>query len=172
MPQDSRKSLPYVIIETGGKQFKVRADRRVRVPSLAGEVGDRVTFDRVLFASSGEGPTVGAPTLAGGAVTAEIVGHGRGKKVVVFKYKRRHRYRRKTGHRQGYTEVAILDLGLEGGRAEGLRDASRPAAAGADEEDEAEGKGRQVGPYVCQECGRGFATERGLQQHRAKAHAE
>ena len=167
------KDLVYAIIETGGKQFKVRPDRRVRVPSLAGKVGDRVTFDRVLFASSGAGATVGAPTVDGATVTAEIVGHGRGKKVVVFKYKRRHRYRRKTGHRQGFTEVAIVDMALEGGtRVEGRKAEARSAPTAAGEEEETAGKSRQVGPYVCQECGRGFATERGLQQHGAKAHPE
>ncbi len=154
----NEKSMPtaYAIIETGGKQFKVRPDRRIRVPSLGGEAGDRVTFDRVLFTSDGETAAVGAPTVSGATVTGEIVGHGRGKKVVVFKVKRRHRYRRKTGHRQDYTEVAILGLALG-------------EAGGAQRQ---EGQGRQVGPYVCEDCERGFATVRGLQQHRVKAHLQ
>jgi large subunit ribosomal protein L21 len=158
MAHEKPTSSVYAIIESGGKQFKVRPDRRVRVPSLQGEVGERVTFDRVLFASGGDGSSVGAPTVTGATVTGEIVGHGRGTKVVVFKYKRRHRYRKKTGHRQGYTEVAILDIaaGEVGG-------AQRPEGAAPE---------RQVGPYVCEDCGRGFATERGLHQHRAKAHVE
>ena len=156
MANEKSTSTAYAIIETGGKQFKVRPDRRIRVPVLAGEAGDRVTFDRVLFTSNGETASVGAPTVAGATVTAEIVGHGRAKKIVVFKVKRRHRYRRKTGHRQDYTEVAIMGLAL--GTATGtLRE---------------EGQGRQVGPYVCEDCKRGFATVRGLQQHRAKAHAD
>jgi len=176
-------SSAYAIIETGGKQFKVRRDRRIRVPSLPGEVGERVTFDRVLFAFDGESTSIGAPTVEGAAVTAEIVGHGRGKKIVVFKFRRRHRTRKKTGHRQDYTEVAIVDLGLgDGGGDRAPARASRPAARASEAEkgaepeeigsDVLEGRTRQVGPYVCEECGRGFATERGLQQHRAKAHLQ
>jgi len=156
MANEKSTSSAYAVIETGGKQFKVRPNRRIRVPALGGEAGQRVTFDRVLFTSDGQTASVGAPTVSGATVTGEIVGHGRGKKVVVFKFKRRHRYRRKTGHRQDYTEVAILDLALG-------------AATGAAS---AEAEGRQVGPYVCEDCRRGFATVRGLQQHRVKAHAD
>ena len=107
-----KSTAAYAIIETGGKQFKVRRDRRIRVPALAGQAGDRVTFDRVLYSSDGDRAAVGAPTVQGATVMGEIVGHGKDRKVVVFKVKRRHRYRRKTGHRQAYTEVAILDLAL------------------------------------------------------------
>jgi large subunit ribosomal protein L21 len=150
-----KSGVAYAIIETGGKQFKVRPERRIRVPALAGEAGDRVTFDRVLFTSDGEQASVGAPTVSGATVTGQIVGHGKSKKVVVFKVKRRHRYRRKTGHRQDYTEVAILDLALG--------EATHPHEAA---------EARQMGPYVCETCGRGFATVRGLQQHRGKTHPE
>lgn len=156
----------YAIIESGGKQFKVRRDGRVKVPSLQGEPGDRVTFDRVLCASDGDALRVGTPHLEGVRVTGEILRHGRGKKIVVFKMKRRHRYRRKTGHRQGFTEVAITSLGLQGGDERSGPDAE--SEIGTTQEPEA--AGRQVGPYVCDQCGRGFATERGLQQHRGKAH--
>jgi large subunit ribosomal protein L21 len=173
----------YAIIETGGKQFKVRRDRRVRVPSLAGDVGERVTFDRVLYVYDGRDGAVGVPTVEGAAVTGEIVAHGRGKKVVVFTFRKRHRTRKKRGHRQDYTEVAIVDLGL--GETGGERRAARAAGSAGrrpstEVETEAEevggdlpeGRGRQTSPYVCEECGRGFATERGLQQHRAKAHVD
>jgi large subunit ribosomal protein L21 len=163
----------YAIIESGGKQFKVRRDQRVRLPTLAGAVGDTVSFDRILYASDGEKATAGNPLLQGVKVVGEIVGHGRGRKIVVFKYKKRHRYRRKQGHRQGFTEVAIRELELAGARP----GPGRPPA-GLEERESLEigtrpegGAKRQVGPYVCEECGRGFATERGLQQHRGKAHA-
>lgn len=162
----------YAIIETGGKQFKVRRDARICIPSIGGEVGERVVFDRVVFASDGERITAGTPVLDRAKVVGEIVRHGRDDKITVFKYKRRHRYRRKQGHRQGYTEVAITGLELEGGPA--APDESSPEAddiaAGEIGTGGPDAGGRHVGPYVCEECGRGFATERGLQQHRAKAH--
>lgn len=176
----------YAIVESGGKQFKVRRDGRVRVPRLDGEVGDRVTFERVLYvaaeASSGgdEAPgSFGRPFVGGARVVGEIVRHGRGPKIVVFKYKRRHRYRRKRGHRQDFTEVAIRELALgdggaaagEGGDSAGEHRQS-PEVPLPDTAGESEAGARQVGPYVCEDCGRGFATERGLQQHRAKAHVE
>jgi large subunit ribosomal protein L21 len=145
----------YAIIESGGKQFRIKPDGRVRVPSLPGEVGERVTFDRVLYVSDGEQTRVGAPLVDGVRVLGEIVGHGRDKKIVVFKYKRRKRYRLKRGHRQGYTDVAITGIELAGAEEIGTA---------------AERDTVQAGPYVCEECGRGFATERGLQQHRVKAH--
>lgn len=160
----------YAIIESGGKQFKVAPDRKVRVPSLTGEPGDRVTFDRVVFAADGDRITVGNPLVAGVTVTGEIVRHGRGPKIVVFKMKRRHRYRKKTGHRQGFTEVSITGLELGEARQGGPgEDADQVEELGSRQ---GEGRARQAGPYVCESCGRGFATERGLQQHRAKAHVE
>ncbi|MFN2433169.1 MAG: 50S ribosomal protein L21 [Gemmatimonadota bacterium] len=166
----------YAIIETGGKQFKVRRDGRVRVPSLTGEVGDRVTFDRVLCASDGGDLRVGAPLVQGVRVVGEIVRHGRGKKIVVFRMKRRHRFRKKQGHRQDFTEIAIRELALDEDEPERRADeAGTPPPSSKDEElgaEQSSGPARQVGPYVCDDCGRGFATERGLQQHRAKAHVE
>lgn len=177
----------YAIIESGGKQFKVERNRRVRVPSLAGEVGDEVTFDRVLYASDAGRVRLGSPLVEGVKVIGEIVSHGRGPKVTVFKFKRRHRFRKKQGHRQGYTEVAItgLELGRErrdsSPKPETERDSEErqivdtggaPGGGEPGGEGAAGGGARQLGPYVCEGCGRGFATERGLQQHRAKAHVE
>ncbi|MBA2565855.1 MAG: 50S ribosomal protein L21 [Gemmatimonadetes bacterium] len=153
----------YAIVESGGKQFKVRRDGRVRVPSLVGEPGERVTFERVLCASDGSNLRIGAPTLEGVRVVGEIVRHGRAKKIVIFKFKKRHRYRKKQGHRQDFTEVAITELALDR-NGEGRPAVEEEIGTGVERES------RQVGPYVCEECGRGFATERGLQQHRAKAH--
>jgi large subunit ribosomal protein L21 len=132
------------IIETGGKQFAVAPQKRIRVPSLVGEPGDTVTFDRVLYAADEGGVQVGAPVVEGARVTAEILRHGRGKKIIVFKYKRRKRYSRKTGHRQNFTELRVTDI-----------------AIGSEEE---------TGSFVCEECGKEYKTERGLAQHRAKTH--
>ena len=100
------------IIETGGKQFKVAADTTIRVPSLAGEPGDTITLDRVLYAADGDAVHIGTPVVAGASVEAEIVKHGRGRKIIVFKYKRRKRYRRKQGHRQNFTELRITDVNI------------------------------------------------------------
>ena len=129
------------IIETGGKQFAVAPQKRIRVPSLAGEPGETVTFDRVLYAADEGGVQVGAPVVEGARVTAEILCHGRGKKIVVFKYKRRKRYSRKTGHRQNFTELRVTDIAIG-----------------------------EAGTFVCEECGKEYKTERGLVQHRAKTH--
>ena len=87
--------------------------RKLQIPSLAAEPGARIPFDRVLLGSDEHGVKAGTPTLPGATVTAEVLRHGRGKKIVVFKYKRRKNYARKQGHRQGFTEVRIdaVDLG-------------------------------------------------------------
>jgi large subunit ribosomal protein L21 len=171
----SRELAMYAIIETGGKQFRVSPDGRVRVPSLPGSAGDRVTFERVLVVSAGaeDDLRLGNPHVAGARVVGEIVGHGRGKKITVFKYKRRHRYRRKIGHRQGYTEVAITAVELAGADREGSRAEASWSDAPTDAGTPGSGEGTSggVGPHVCADCGRGFASERGLHQHRAKAHA-
>ncbi len=103
----------YAIIRSGDKQFRAEPGRTIRVPSLAAEVGGTVTFDEVLLAGGGDdGVKVGAPTLEGAAVTGEVVAHGKGDKIVVFKWKRRKNYRRKQGHRQKYTEVRIDEIRL------------------------------------------------------------
>ena len=99
--------MSYAIFRTGGKQFRAEKGRTLRVPLLAAEPGASVTFDEVLLAHSGDKVVTGAPLIEGAAVEAQIVGHGRDKKIVVFKHKRRKNYRRKTGHRQDFTEVRI-----------------------------------------------------------------
>lgn len=100
----------YAIIRSGDKQFRAEPGRTVRVPSLSAEVGDTVTFDQVLVASTDDGMSVGAPTVAGATVTGEVVRHGKDKKVIIFKWKRRKNYRRKQGHRQKFTEVRIGEI--------------------------------------------------------------
>ncbi len=100
----------YAIIRTGDKQFRAEPGMTLRIPSLDAEVGDAVTFDEVLVASSDSGVAVGTPTLEGAQVLGEVIGHGRDKKVIIFKWKRRKNYRRKKGHRQGFTEVRISEI--------------------------------------------------------------
>jgi len=102
----------YAIIRTGGKQFRAEAGKTIRVPSLMAEPGDQVTFDDVLVAGTDDGLKVGTPTVAGATVTGEVVKHGKEKKVIIFKWKRRKNYRLKKGHRQDFTEVRIGDIKL------------------------------------------------------------
>ena len=104
--------MPYAIIKTGGKQFRVEPGRTYRIPSLVGDAGTGVEFNEVLLGSDGNNVRTGVPVLKGAKVTGEIVKHGRGEKIVVFKHKRRKNYARKRGHRQGFTEIRINDISL------------------------------------------------------------
>lgn len=102
--------MSFAIIKSGGKQFRVEKDAKVRVPSLKSEVGASVEFE-VLAKGDGQATTLGAPAIEGVKVTATVVDHGRGPKIVVFKKKRRKHYKRTKGHRQGYTTVKIDLIG-------------------------------------------------------------
>ena len=100
----------YAVIQTGGKQYRVKSGEQVRVELLAAEVGAAVSFDRVLMLGEGEGARVGAPFVAGAAVKATVVSHGRGEKLRIFKMRRRKHFQKTQGHRQNYTEVRIDDI--------------------------------------------------------------
>jgi large subunit ribosomal protein L21 len=100
----------FAIIETGGKQYTVRPQDLVRVEKLDAEVGDRVEFDRVLLVSTDEGVTVGRPHVPEAKVVGRITQQGRGKKILVQKFKRRKKYRRLLGHRQAFTGVLIDEI--------------------------------------------------------------
>lgn len=102
----------YAIVEIGGKQFKAAEGDRLYVPRQKAEVGDTLTFDRVLLVSGDDGVSVGAPTVSGASITAEVLDHVKGDKVIVFKKKRRKGYRVKNGHRQPYTHVKIGSLSV------------------------------------------------------------
>ena len=104
--------MPYAIIRTGGKQFRAEPGKTIRIPSLMGEAGTRVEFNDVLLGSDGDTIHTGVPALSGAQVTGEIVKHGKGDKIVVFKFRRRKNYAKKQGHRQGFTEVRINDITL------------------------------------------------------------
>ena len=97
----------YAIVDSGGKQYKVREGEILRVEKLTGEVGDSISFDRILMFSDGENVNVGTPLLEDVAVSGHIAEQGKAKKIIVFKYKRRKRYRRKRGHRQQFTAVKV-----------------------------------------------------------------
>ena len=96
----------YAIIATGGKQYKVAEGDVIKVEKLGVEAGETYTFDQVL-AVGGDELTVGCPTVAGATVSATVMNEGRGKKVIVYKYKRKTGYHKKNGHRQAFTQVKI-----------------------------------------------------------------
>jgi len=99
----------YAIIETGGKQYRVAEGTELRVETLSAEVGNEVTIDKVLFIGGGS-PVAGKPYVESAKVTAEVLGHGRGDKILVFKKWRRNDSRRLQGHRQDYTTLKIKTI--------------------------------------------------------------
>jgi large subunit ribosomal protein L21 len=100
----------YAVIKSGGKQYRVAPGDQLKLESLAGEPGAVVSFDEVLMVANGDSVKVGAPTVAGGVVKAEIVGHGRGDKIRIIKHRRRKHYHKEQGHRQNYTQVKITEI--------------------------------------------------------------
>ena len=108
----------YAVVNSGGKQYKVQKGEVLRVEKLSGDVGSSVTFDRVLMFSDGENVSVGQPLLDGVSVEGHIVEQGKAKKIIVFKYKRRKRFRRKNGHRQEFTAIQIDSINAKGAKAE------------------------------------------------------
>ena len=104
--------MSYAIIRTGGKQFKVEPGKKYRVPTLQGEPGGKIEFTDILLGNDGKAVKGVDKQLAKAKVTGEIVRHGKGDKIVVFKMKRRKNYAKKQGHRQGFTEVKINDINL------------------------------------------------------------
>ncbi len=97
----------YAVVATGGKQYKVQEGETLSVEKLPGEVGSQVAFDRVLMFSDDENISVGKPVIENAVVSAHIIEQGKARKILVFKYKRRKRYRRTQGHRQTFTKVKI-----------------------------------------------------------------
>lgn len=102
----------YAIVEIAGKQYKVKDNDKLYVQRLSAEVGDSMSFDRVLLVANGDAVTVGTPTVSGASVSAEILGHPKGDKIIVFKKKRRKGYRVKNGHRQPYTQIKITSVAV------------------------------------------------------------
>jgi large subunit ribosomal protein L21 len=100
----------YAVFRTGGKQYRASQGDRLRVERLDAEVGDAITFDEVLLVGAGTDVKVGAPLVSGGKVAAKVMGHGKGDKVMVIKFRRRKHYKRVQGHRQQYTEVEITSI--------------------------------------------------------------
>ena len=97
----------YAVVKTGGKQYKVASGEKLKIEQLQANVGDEVSLDQVLLVADGEAISVGAPTVPGAVVSAKVLSHGRGKKVRIFKLRRRKHYKKQQGHRQNYTELLI-----------------------------------------------------------------
>lgn len=97
----------YAVVRSGGKQYRVSQGGSVRVEKLTGDVGSTITLDDVLMVGEEGNVKIGAPTVDGASVSGTIVAQGRGKKIIIFKMKRRKGYRRKAGHRQDYTEIRV-----------------------------------------------------------------
>ena len=99
----------YAVFKTGGKQYRVAQGDKLRVEKLPGNVGDAVSFDEVLLLG-GDSLKIGTPVVKGAKVSAKITDQGLGKKIIVFKFRRRKNYRRKTGHRQPFTALEITSI--------------------------------------------------------------
>ena len=100
----------YAIVEIAGQQFKVKSNQEIFVHRLEGNEGDKLSFDKVLLVSGDTGTKVGQPTIDGMSVSATILGHAKGDKVIVFKKKRRKGYKVKNGHRQSFTKIKINEI--------------------------------------------------------------
>tara|TARA_B110001454_G_C12548727_1_gene362602 strand:- start:73 stop:576 length:504 start_codon:yes stop_codon:yes gene_type:complete len=119
----------YAIVEIAGQQFKVAKDQKVYVHRLQGEEGSKVTFDNVLLTEDKGNVTIGAPAIEGVEVTAKILGHLKGDKVIVFKKKRRKGYKKKNGHRQYLSEIQIESIGAAGAKKTAKKAAPKKEAA-------------------------------------------
>jgi len=100
----------YAIVEIAGQQFKVQKDQKLYVHRLAAEAGSKVEFDKVMLLDNDGKITLGAPAIDGAKVTAEVLSHVKGDKVIVFRKKRRKGYQKKNGHRQSFTSIAITGI--------------------------------------------------------------
>lgn len=105
--------MKYVIVESGGKQYKAAEGGVITVDLLANSVGDEVVLDNVLLAVNDDKVSVGTPTITGAKVRAKVLEHFKGRKILVFKYKAKEDYRKKTGHRQNYTRLQVESISLE-----------------------------------------------------------
>ena len=106
----------YAIVEIAGQQFKVAKDQKVYVHRLKEAEGSKVTFDKVMLLEDGKNVAIGAPAIEGATVTAKILGHLKGDKVIVFKKKRRKGYKKKNGHRQYLSEIQIESIATSGAK--------------------------------------------------------
>jgi len=113
----------YAVIKSGGKQHRVKEGQVVRLEKIEAETGANIDFEDVLMVADGDNVTLGAPLVAGAVVSAEVVEHGRAKKVNIIKFKRRKHHMKRQGHRQWFTDVKISGIALDGSKAK-----AKPAA--------------------------------------------
>jgi large subunit ribosomal protein L21 len=123
----------YAVVNSGGKQYKVQQGQVLRVEKILGDVGSPVTFERVLMFSDGDNVSIGQPALEDVAVEGHIVEQGKAKKIIVFKYKKRKRYRRKKGHRQEFTAVLIDGIKSKAQKSSETKDETEAKKPEADE---------------------------------------
>ena len=101
----------YAVVKTGGKQYRVTPGLKFKVEQIPADICSEIVLDQVLMLADGDSVTIGAPLVAGASVTAKVLSQGRGKKVTIFKMRRRKHYQKHQGHRQNYTELEIQSIG-------------------------------------------------------------
>lgn len=128
----------YAVVEIKGKQFKVTPGAEIAIPRTQADTGSKLTYDRVLYLHDGKKPVIGTPTVEGASVEATVLDHGKQKKILVFKKKRRKGYRKSRGHRQQFTSIRIDDIktGAKAKKTAAKKSKTEPAKEKAAESEE------------------------------------
>ncbi len=161
----------YAIVEIAGQQFKVAQDQKVYVHRLKGEEGSKVTFDNVFLLNDNGTISIGAPAIKGAAVTAKILGHLKGDKVIVFKKKRRKGYIKKNGHRQALTEIQIESIAASGAKKAAPKKVETKAEAPKAEAPKAEAVSKDLSSMTVAEL-KALAKEQGISGYTSLKKAE
>ena len=159
----------YAVLSSGGKQYRVEPGSTLTIEKLTEEAGASVTFDRVLLIADGDSVTVGTPTVAGASISATVLGEELGPKIVVFKFKQKAKYRRRTGHRQHLTRVRIDEINADGRSSR--RSTEKPKADAASEAPVAEQKAEAAAEAPAAEKPRARRTSTSAKGAEAKASA-
>ena len=161
----------YAIVEIAGQQFKVAQDQKVYVHRLKGEEGSKVTFDNVFLLDDKGSVTIGAPAIKGASVTAQILSHLKGDKVIVFKKKRRKGYIKKNGHRQALTEIQIESIAASAPKKAAPKKAETKAEAPKAEAPKAEAVSKDISSMTVAEL-KALAKEQGISGYTSLKKAE